>query len=160
MSPQATYGGHAAAVRQSRLGQALPGERKSRNNVVVVVASATINYNINPLNSLPTRPPFPLTPRPELCNPLRNPSSPGSVHATHDGGGQAAKKRARVGKPQEATQHTGSDLTYAHPFRVQEAELRCVTPGVPWLHVPRCFSELCPKIPRGAGLRIPACIGL
>lgn len=49
------------------------------------------------------------------------------MHATHDGGGQATKKREEVGAPQEATVHAGSDLTRP---RLREEELLYVVPGV------------------------------
>lgn len=117
-SPHATYGGDAAAVRQSRLGQALPGERNSlRMRWCSVPQRPRRSSSRLAAHTLS----IPLHPAAQPCNPLRNPSSPGSVHATHDGGGQAAKKRARIGTPQEATQHTGSDLTHGSASRVQAA---------------------------------------
>lgn len=76
-SPQATYGGHAAAVRQSRLGQALPGERKSRNKVVVVV-SATITYNINPSIRCPHAPLFPSPRGPSFATRSETRAHPGA----------------------------------------------------------------------------------
>lgn len=67
------------------------------------------------------------------------------MHATHDGGGQAAKKRARVETPQEATQHTGSDLTHVPVSCVQEAGLRCVGPRRPQAAYPEMhFSAVLP----------------
>lgn len=94
-SPHATYCGDAAAVGQGRLGQALPGERSS-----LEVSGRPCHSNSgHPLDPLPTLPPFAHIPAAQPCNPLGNPSSPGSMHATHDGGGQAAKKRAKAAKP-------------------------------------------------------------
>lgn len=65
----------------------------------------------------------PATPRPALAlsprsarpfqprDPPDHANSPGSVHATHDGGGWKAKKKTSVETPQEATRPAGSDVT-------------------------------------------------
>lgn len=133
-SPHATYGGNASPIRQCRLGQALPGKRRLRMRW----RSLPQQPKQHPLDPLPTFPPSPHV-RGTALNPVGNPSSPGSMHATHDGGVQAAEKRAKTGRRQEAT--STQEVTSHVPLPLlQEAELRCVTPGI--LHIPKCISSL------------------